>query len=57
LFAAAVLITSCGGDGDSEEPAINAQQLVKFQPLDAQAGDYFGYSVSISGDYAIVGAY
>ncbi len=24
---------------------------------DAEAGDYFGYSVAISGDYAIVGAY
>ncbi len=31
--------------------------LVKLTALDAAAGDYFGWSVSISGDYAIVGAY
>jgi len=32
-------------------------QQPKLLPADGAAGDYFGYSVSISGDYAIVGAY
>ena len=32
-------------------------QQVKLTASDATAGDYFGVSVSISGDYAIVGAY
>jgi|GEM_PF-2164936 len=31
-------------------------QQVKLTAEDADGGDYFGYSVSISGDYAIVGA-
>ncbi len=32
-------------------------QLTKLTANDAAANDYFGWSVSISGDYAIVGAY
>ncbi len=32
-------------------------QVVKLQALDAAAGDLFGYSVAIDGDYAVVGAY
>ncbi len=32
-------------------------QQAKLLPDDGAVGDYFGYSVSISGDYAIVGAY
>jgi len=31
-------------------------ELQKFAPLDGETGDHFGQSVSISGDYAIVGA-
>ncbi len=34
-----------------------ANRSVKMIPSDGAAGDYFGYSVSISGDYAIIGAY
>jgi parallel beta-helix repeat protein len=33
------------------------EQKQKIVASDRAAGDYFGYSVSISGDYAIVGAY
>jgi len=32
-------------------------QIIKAVASDRAASDYFGYSVSISGDYAIVGAY
>ena len=32
-------------------------QQAKLTPLDGYSSDYFGYSVAISGDYAIVGAY
>ncbi|MGK7940922.1 MAG: LamG-like jellyroll fold domain-containing protein [Crocosphaera sp.] len=32
-------------------------QTAKLQPTDLEEGDYFGYSVAISGDYAVVGAY
>ena len=32
-------------------------QVSKIMPHDGRAGDYFGYSVAISGDYAAVGAY
>ena len=34
---------------------LHAEQQ-KLTAFDASAGDYFGYSVAISGDYAIVGA-
>jgi len=33
------------------------EQVNKLMASDAQAGDYFGQSISISGDYAIIGAY
>ena len=33
------------------------EQLNKIVATDAGAGDYFGYSVAIDGDYAVVGAY
>jgi len=32
-------------------------EVTKLTALDAQDNDYFGYAVSISGDYAIIGAY
>jgi len=32
-------------------------EQAKLVALDAEAGDYFSYSVSISGDYVIIGAY
>ena len=32
-------------------------EQAKIQASDKQAGDHFGYSVSIAGDYAIVGAH
>jgi hypothetical protein len=35
----------------------NWDQIIKAVASDRAAADYFGYSVSISGDYAIVGAY
>ncbi len=35
----------------------NWQQVAKLTAADAAAGDYFGYSVAVSGDHAIVGAY
>jgi len=33
------------------------EQVNKIMASDAQVGDLFGYSVSISGDYAVIGAY
>ena len=36
---------------------ITWSQQAKIQASDKQAGDHFGYSVSIAGDYAIVGAH
>ncbi|QDV80576.1 FG-GAP repeat protein [Botrimarina mediterranea] len=33
------------------------EQIVKLVPEDSRAGQYFGVSVAISGDFAIVGAY
>ena len=35
----------------------NISQIAKFQADDIQAGDSFGYSVDIDGDYIVVGAY
>jgi hypothetical protein len=35
----------------------NVSQIAKIQASDAEAGDIFGSSVSISGDYIVVGAY
>ncbi|KAH8050091.1 hypothetical protein JL722_11627 [Aureococcus anophagefferens] len=35
----------------------SGQQLAKFVASDAAADDYFGYSVAISGDLVVVGAY
>ncbi|MCD4794849.1 MAG: T9SS type A sorting domain-containing protein [Bacteroidales bacterium] len=37
--------------------AQNWDEIIKTAASDRTASDYFGYSVSISGDYAIVGAY
>jgi predicted amidohydrolase len=37
--------------------AWDQEEQDKLLPADGAANDYFGYSVSISGDYAIVGAY
>jgi hypothetical protein len=47
--AAALVLTTFGS------PARAAEQ--KLTALDAAAGDYFGYSVSVSGDTAVIGAY
>ena len=33
------------------------QQVQKLTPTDRTTGDYFGYSVDLSGDYALIGAY
>lgn len=33
------------------------QEVMKVNALDSETNDYYGYSVDISGDYAIVGAY
>ena len=37
--------------------AQNWSELIKSTASDAATGDYYGYSVSVSGDYAIVGAF
>ncbi len=37
--------------------SVDFLEIKKMMAGDAQAGDLFGYSVSVSGDYAIVGAY
>ena len=37
--------------------AQNWDEIIKTAASDRTASDYFGYSVSISGDYAVVGAY
>ncbi|MFO7447716.1 MAG: T9SS type A sorting domain-containing protein [Ignavibacteriaceae bacterium] len=53
LFATIFILISCS-------QSIKAQdwdQLIKIAASDRAADDSFGYSVSISGDYAIVGAY
>ncbi|KAK7239109.1 hypothetical protein SO694_0002717 [Aureococcus anophagefferens] len=41
----------------SYDKAASGQQLAKFVASDAAADDYFGYSVAISGDLVVVGAY
>ncbi|KAH8067985.1 hypothetical protein JL721_7205 [Aureococcus anophagefferens] len=38
-------------------PKASGQQLAKLLASDAAADDYFGYSVAISGDLLVVGAY
>ncbi len=62
----ALLVITCsspsGGDGpDPEDPGSGTPSFTtmihKTMANDAQAYDAFGYSVAISGDYAIVGAY
>jgi hypothetical protein len=57
LCTVTAFMTSCGGGGGSEEHAVTGDQLMKFLSSEAQAADEFGISVSISGDYAIVGAW
>jgi len=54
LIAIAVLMTGCGGD--FEEQAITPEQVAKLVTPDTMPGWGFGYSVSIDGDYAIIGA-
>ena len=53
LMALAILILSCNA---SILMAQNWDEVVKAVASDRAANDMFGYSVSISGDYAIVGA-
>ncbi|MCP4633102.1 MAG: hypothetical protein GY855_09265, partial [candidate division Zixibacteria bacterium] len=42
---------------DGEEFVADSEEVGKIMAGDIEAGDYFGQSVSISGEYAIVGAY
>ena len=52
--------TTTGGAGSAYlfkiNSDINVTQIAKFQASDAEASDYFGNSISIDGDYIIVGA-
>jgi hypothetical protein len=50
------MTTSSNSSSSSSEIA-ELDEIKKLLADDAQAGDQFGYSVGISGDYAIVGAY
>ena len=66
-----VLIGASSEDGGNGDPAIGAGAAYIYErdtvgvwiekavlhASDAQVSDYFGYSVNISGDYAVVGAY
>jgi hypothetical protein len=62
---AVLVLASCsssgGGDSDpgNTDPGTPPSKTMirKLLADDAQAGDLFGCSVAISGDYAIVGAY
>jgi len=49
---------SCGGSGggDGENGVPTTYVSYKVLAIDGQVEDRFGYSVAISGDYAIVGA-
>jgi hypothetical protein len=49
--------TNSGSAYIFERSATNWSQQVKLLAADGAAGDYLGYSVSINGAYAIVGAY
>ena len=66
LFLSAAIMQSSGridddnGKGSAyifKSDGTSWSQQQKLLASDGAAGDYFGYSVSISGDYAIVGAY
>ncbi|MGB1242390.1 MAG: FG-GAP repeat protein, partial [Chitinophagales bacterium] len=58
FFLHSLLIMICLSLGSlSNSYAQNFQEIIKAAINDPEAGDLFGYSVSISGDYAIVGAY
>ena len=46
--------TSC--DSDISGPSSSQNSEFKITAADGAVGDFFGYSVSISGDYAVVGA-
>ncbi len=56
LLVPVFFMTTCGDD-DAVVNDITGAWLAKFLAPDAEAGDEFGISVAISGDYAIVGAY
>jgi hypothetical protein len=60
LLAVALLTTGCG-DGTSNPattpPDASYHDPARLTASDAEDGDLFGISVSISGDYAIVGAW
>ena len=53
LMALAILFLSCNTNVLLSQ---NWDEVVKAVASDRAANDMFGYSVSISGDYAIVGA-
>jgi hypothetical protein len=59
LFAAcaAVLIAACGGGGGGGDGDGDESNGIKLTASDAEDDDFFGWSVSISGDFAIVGAW
>ena len=39
------------------DPAVAQCEVAELTAADAASGDRFGYSVSVSGDYAVVGAW
>ncbi len=47
----------CGGHGQAAARRIGGGEVTKIVAGDGTRGDYFGWSVSISGDAVIVGAY
>ena len=49
-----LLLFCCAGEHLLAQPTT---QIAKLLAGDAEATDYYGWSVSISGDYAIIGAY
>jgi hypothetical protein len=52
-----MLFIQCSGDNeDNASSTAKWSYQLKINASNAQDGDYFGYSVSISGDYAIAGA-
>ncbi len=58
LGLVALVASACGSDGDSESTeATSLNEVKKLLASDAEAGDNFGWSVALSGDTAVVGAF
>jgi len=57
MFVGLALAFAGCGDEDTNNTITEIQELLKLTASDAADGDNFGSSVSISGDYAIVGAW